>query len=92
VHAGALYPTVGLDSTAPVRINLGASPFQFDLAAHGVERAAAADVARAAASAAAVEHRAAEARARHTAALQFCPFLFGAAAIPALARAYEASG
>lgn len=32
---GALYPTVGLDSTSPVRINLGGeTPFAFDLAEH----------------------------------------------------------
>ncbi|CAM9572569.1 unnamed protein product [Ascophyllum nodosum] len=30
---GSFYPTVGIDSACPVRINLGAEPFAFDLAA-----------------------------------------------------------
>ena len=30
---GSFYPTVGIDSACPVRINFGAEPFVFDLAA-----------------------------------------------------------
>ncbi|CAN0504963.1 unnamed protein product, partial [Ectocarpus sp. 12 AP-2014] len=30
---GTFYPTVGVDSACPVRINLGGEPFRFDLAA-----------------------------------------------------------
>ncbi|CAN0436961.1 unnamed protein product, partial [Hapterophycus canaliculatus] len=30
---GTFYPTVGVDSACPVRINLGREPFKFDLAA-----------------------------------------------------------
>ena len=44
---GSFYPTVGIDSACPVRINLGAEPFAFDLAAalrEGGQEAAAREV------------------------------------------------
>jgi hypothetical protein len=82
VHTGALYPTIGIDSAATIRINLGhSSPFRFDLISHERERR------ESAFSRNRNESLAAELAwsARQNKAAVLCPFLIGAAALPALA-------
>ena len=55
---------------------------------HSVQQERAAAAATVAAAAIQAEAKAAEAKARHSAAVTCVPFLFGAAAIPMLSRAY----